>query len=125
IIARHIGREILTTSIGVMVAFLGLFAFFDFVNELDGIGEGGYGLIEAAGYVALLMPGRIYELLPVVVLIATLYALTTFARNSEITVMRASGLSTAGMLRILGAVGMVFVALTFVVGEYVAPPAER
>lgn len=125
IIARHIGREILGASVVVMMAFLGLFAFFDFVNELDDVGESGYGLMEAVSYVALLMPGRIYELLPMVVLIATLYVLTAFARNSEITVMRAAGLSIAGMVRILGMVGVVFVVATFVVGEYVTPPAER
>ena len=125
ILTRHIGREILVASASVMLAFLGLFAFFDFVNELDGVGRGDYGVWEALVFVVLILPGRIYELLPVVVLITTLYVLTTFARHSEITVMRASGLSIAGMLRILAAVGMLFVAATFVVGEYVAPPAER
>ena len=76
-------------------------------------------------YVLLLVPGRIYELMPIAVLIGSLYALTTLARNSEITVMRASGLSTAKALGLLGAIGSLFVALTFVFGEYVAPPSER
>ncbi len=40
--------------------------------------------------------------MPIVVLIGTLYALTMLAKNSEITVMRAAGMSTADMLRILG-----------------------
>ncbi len=40
------------------------------------------------------MPGRVYELFPIAVLIGTLYALTLLARHSEITVLRASGLST-------------------------------
>ncbi|MCA0187366.1 MAG: LPS export ABC transporter permease LptG, partial [Proteobacteria bacterium] len=65
------------------------------------------------------------ELLPIAVLIGTLYALTTLARHSEITVLRASGLSTRRFLLGLLSVGLVFVALTFVFGEYLAPPAER
>lgn len=122
---RYLAREIHAATAMVLAAFLGLFAFFDLVRELEDLGKGGYQLRHAIGYVALTVPGRIYELFPVAVLIGTLYALTQLARHSEITVLRASGLSTGRMLLSLGKIGAVFVALTFLVGEFVAPPAER
>jgi lipopolysaccharide export system permease protein len=125
LVVRHLAREIYGSTGMVLLAFLGLFGFFDFVNELDSIGKRGYELHQAFVYVLLLVPGRIYELLPIAVLIGTLYALTTLARHSELTVMRVSGLSTGRMLKILAGIASVFVALTFVMGEYVAPPAER
>lgn len=125
IVIRHLAREIYGATGMVLVAFLGLFGFFDFVNELDSIGKRGYELHQAVIYVLLLVPGRIYELLPIAVLIGTLYALTTLARHSELTVMRVSGLSTGRMLKILVGIGSGFVVLTFVMGEYIAPPAER
>lgn len=125
VLARYLAREVFSASAVVLIAFLGLFAFFDFINELDSVGRDGYALRHALVYVALIMPGRVYELMPIVVLIATLYALTALAKNSEITVMRAAGLSTAAMLRTLGGIGLVFVVMTFVFGEYIAPPAER
>lgn len=125
VLFRYITREIVAAFALVLLAFLGLFAFFDFVNELDDIGRGGYELHHALVYVGLLLPGRVYELMPIVVLIASLYALTALARHSEITVMRASGMSTLHLLGMLGMLGLVFVALTFVFGEYIAPPAER
>lgn len=125
LVARHLAREIYGATGIVLVAFLGLFAFFDFVNELDTIGKRGYELHQAAIYVLLLVPGRVYELLPIAVLIGALYALTTLARHSEITVLRVSGLSTRRLLRLLGGIGSIFVVLTFLIGEYVAPPAER
>ncbi|MBN8442557.1 MAG: LPS export ABC transporter permease LptG [Thauera sp.] len=124
VLFRHIAREIYGATAMVLVAFLGLFAFFDLINELEDVGKGGYQLHHALAYVAMLMPGRVYELMPVAVLIGALYALTALARQSEITVMRASGLSTAAMLRMLGLIGSAFVVLTFVFGEYIAPPAE-
>lgn len=124
VLFRHIAREIYGATATVLVAFLGLFAFFDLINELEDVGKGGYQLHHALAYVAMLMPGRVYELMPVAVLIGALYALTALARQSEITVMRASGLSTAAMLRMLGLIGSAFVVLTFVFGEYIAPPAE-
>ena len=125
ILARYLGREIIFSTLFVMLAFIGLFAFFDFVNELDSLGKRGYTAFYAFIYVLLIIPGRIYELMPIGVLIGTLYALTSLARHSEITVMRASGMSTWQFLKILGVVGSVFVAMTFIFGEYIAPPAER
>jgi len=122
---RYLSREIYAAVLLVLLAFLGLFAFFDLVNELDEVGKNGYMLYHAAIYVAMILPGRVYELMPIAVLIGTLYALTTFARHSEITVLRASGLSTTRFLFALLGIGSVFVALTFVFGEYLAPPAER
>jgi lipopolysaccharide export system permease protein len=124
-ITRYLAREILGSAAVVLLAFLGLFAFFDLVNELDAIGQDGYQLYHAVIYVAMILPGRVYELMPIVVLIGTLYALTMLAKNSEITVMRAAGMSTTDMLRVLGGIGLIFAAITFVFGEYLAPPAER
>lgn len=123
-LTRYLAREIYGATATVLVAFLALFAFFDFVNELESVGKDGYMLHHAMVYVAMILPGRVYELLPVAVLIGSLYALTTLARHSEITVMRASGMSTWKMLRALGLIGSAFVVLIFVFGEYIAPPAE-
>lgn len=121
---RYLGIEILAATALVLAAFLGLFAFFDLINELDDLGRGGYTLVGALVYVGLGLASRVYELLPIAVLIGTLYALSTLARHSEITVMRAAGMSNATLMRVLGLIGAVFVGLTFVMGEFVAPPAE-
>ena len=125
VLTRYLASQIYVATGGVLLAFLGLFGFFDLLNELDNVGRDGYQMHHALVYVLLLVPGRIYELMPIAVLIGSLYALTTLARNSEITVMRASGLSTAKALGLLVAIGSLFVILTFVFGEYVAPPSER
>ncbi|WP_068634993.1 LPS export ABC transporter permease LptG [Thauera butanivorans] len=124
ILFRYLAREIYSATALVLVAFLGLFAFFDFINELEDVGKGDYQIADAAVYVAMILPGRVYELFPVAVLIGTLYALATLARHSEITVMRASGMSNGALARMLALIGSVLVALTFLIGEYVGPPAE-
>lgn len=122
---RYLAREIFGAVALVMFAFLALFAFFDFVAELDDLGKGGYQIQNALLFVLLTLPGRIYELSPIAVLIGTLYALTNLSRHSEITVLRTSGLATGRLLGALTAIGAVFAALTFVIGEYVSPPSER
>lgn len=122
---RHLAREIHGATFLMLAAFLALFAFFDLIHEMEDVGRGGYELRHALGYVALTLPGRAYEILPIAVLIGSLYALTLLARHSEITVLRASGLSTGVLLGTLAKIGSVFVVLTFIIGEFVAPPAER
>lgn len=122
---RHIGREIISATVLVTLAFLALFAFFDLVYELGEVGRGGYQFQHALAYVALTLPGRAYEILPISVLIGTLYALTLLARHSEITVLRTSGLATTELLLSLMKIGSIFVLATILIGELAAPPAER
>lgn len=122
---RHLAREIHGSSLLVLTAFLGLFAFFDLIHEMESVGSAGYELHHALAYVALTLPGRAYEIMPIAVLIGSLYALTLLARHSEITVLRTSGLATSELLLALGKIGSVFVVLTFLIGEFVSPHTER
>lgn len=123
---RYLTREVSAGVLLVLVAFLSLFSFFDMINEVKNIGSSAsYQLHHAVIFVLLRLPGRVYELMPIAVLIGTLYALSTLARHSEITVLRASGLSTKNLLSCLLAVATVFALLTLLMGEIVAPPAER
>ncbi len=122
---RYLAREIYSASLLVLAAFVMLFAFFDLIHEFEDIGKGAYQFRHAVAFVLLSVPGRVYELFPIGVLIGTLYALTLLARHSEITVLRASGLSTRTFVGTLMKLGSVFVVMVFLVGEFVAPTAER
>jgi lipopolysaccharide export system permease protein len=124
-LSRYLRREIVLASLLVLLSFVALFAFFDFLGELEQVGRGSYQLKHALIYVLLTIPSRAYEIMPISVLIGGLYALTQLARHSELTVMRAAGVSTMRMLGSLMRVGLLFVVVTFVLGEYVAPPLER
>ncbi|MDA0275774.1 MAG: LPS export ABC transporter permease LptG [Proteobacteria bacterium] len=122
---RYLGRQIYGAVGFVLAGFLALFAFFDLIRELKDLGNGAYQLREIFTVVLLWLPGHAYELLPVAVLIGTLYVLAHLSSNSEYTVMRASGLSPARAGLVLAKVGVAFVALTFVIGEWVAPTTEE
>lgn len=121
---RYLARETLGAILLVLLAFLALFGFFDMVADLKNIGPR-YQFHNVVVDVLLHLPGRVYELIPVAVLIGTLYALSTLARHSEITVLRVSGLSTKSLLNVLFQVAAIFAVLVFLFGEFVAPPAER
>ena len=109
---RYVARQIYGVVGFVLLGFLALFAFFDLVGELSDLGEGNYQLRQVLGFVLLSMPTHAYELLPIAVLIGSLYALSQMAANSEFTVMRASGMSHLQAGAMLLRVGLVFAVLT-------------
>lgn len=125
IVKRYISSEILGATLLVFATLLSLFAFFDLIHELADLGKGNYRLSHVLVYVLLSVPGHVYELFPVAVLIGTLFALATLVANSEYTVMRVSGLSVSRSGWILLQIGALFALLTFTFGEFIAPPAER
>lgn len=122
---RYLIRELLAAVFLVLAALLGLFIFFDLITELTKVGKAGYQVGHALMFVAFSIPGHIYELIPLAALIGGLYALSTLARHSEITVLRASGLRTADMLLTLFKAAGLLALLTFIVGEVVVPASER
>src|SRR3954468_12176091 len=122
---RYFTREILVTSLFVLVALLLLFGFFDLIKELDDLGKGAYRLPAMLAYVALGMPANAYVLLPAAGLIGTLFALARMSENSEITVMRSSGLSMAQLAGPVAGAGVIVALVTLVTGELVAPHTEE
>lgn len=124
-LTRYIGRDVLASTLLIFLALIGLFTFFDLINEMRDVGRGNYGLTSALLFVALHIPSRIYELFPVAALIGTLFAISQFVANSEYTVMRASGASIVQVGWAVVRVGIPLAIATFLAGEYVAPPAER
>ena len=67
-LARYLASEIALCTGFTLLMLVGLFAFFDLLNEIDDIGKGGYRFIDALIYLTFTLPGTAYELLPVSVL---------------------------------------------------------
>ena len=124
-VRRLLYRDIVGAVAYVAIAFMSLFFFIDFVDELDEVGRGGYTLGHAALHALLLQPSRFYELVPIAVLIGAIYALSRMAQASEFTILRTGGLGPHRALMLLALLGLIFAALTFVVGDYVAPWSQR
>jgi len=124
---RLIYGEVLLAVSFVAISFLALFFFFDFVDELQNIGKNGngYELKHALSFVLLQVPSHLYELMPISVLIGTIFVMARFAQSSEFTILRTSGLGPDRALRTLLGLGLGFVLLTFMVGDYLSPLADR
>ena len=93
IIQGYIAKTILGSTGLVLLVLLGLYTFMDFISELEDIGKGQYQLTDVFSYLALSMPKRFYELLPVAALLGSVLGLGSLASQSELVVMRAAGIS--------------------------------
>jgi lipopolysaccharide export system permease protein len=124
ILHRYIAREVLS---GIGLVFLGLvllFAFFDLIHELNDLGRGNYTLGRMFVFVLLAMPAHAYELFPISALVGTLYGLSSLSQHSEISVMRAAGMSKIQLGVALGRVGLLLVGMSFLLGEWIMPISE-
>ena len=129
VLQRYFAVSILQAVAFVLVAFLALISFMDLTSELPDVGKDGYEIQHAFLYVLMLVPGHVYEVMPVAALIGTIYTMAQFASSSEFTIMRASSMSTQMAAAMLFKIGIVLVLITFVFGELItprtAPWAER
>jgi lipopolysaccharide export system permease protein len=124
IIRRYLFREIVGATLLTLLALLGLFAFFDLLNQLEDVGRGQYRMPAAFLYVLLTLPGHVYEVLPVAALVGALFALARLTAQSEYAVLRTSGVSMLRLAGTLAQIGLLFAAVTFVFGEFIAPASE-
>ena len=125
VLDRYIAKAVISGFIVSAFVMLSIFVFVDFVSQLNHVGTGDYGALQAAVYVFLRLPQRLYELSPSILLLGGIMSLGALAANSEIIVLRASGISTMRITRSVLQTGFVIAILVALLGEYVVPTSTR
>ena len=125
VLDRYIVRAILGAVLLVMAVLLVLGALFMFIDQQNDVGTGHYTALGAFWYTLLNLPQLAYELMPIIALIGSLLGLGSLARGSELTVIRATGVSVARLASIALLAGLILVLLEVVLGEFLAPPLEQ
>lgn len=121
---RYIGQSVFFAILSVLGIIVGLALLFAYVDQMSDLTDS-YGLGEAAWYVLLTAPRRVYDLLPMASLIGCLIGLGTLASNSELTIMRAAGVSIGRIVWAVMKPMLVLMACGVLIGEYVAPYSEN
>lgn len=125
LIDRYIGRTVAVNTVVVMLVLLALYFFTTLVNEMGDVGKAKYTTLDAIEYSVLMMPRLSYELFPLGALLGSMLGLGALASSSELTVIRAAGVSVWRIVLSVVKVGLVMMAVMMVLGEGVAPPAEE
>ena len=121
VLDRYIGRTVATGCLLACFVMLSIFAFVDFVSQLNNVGTGNYGVLQAMVFVLLRLPQRLYELSSSILLLGGIISLGALAANSELIVMRASGVTTMRITRSVLQTGLFIAILVALLGEFIVP----
>jgi lipopolysaccharide export system permease protein len=122
---RYLLRELLLPLFVVLSCFLLLWLVFDIVGVMDDFQQNHLQLADVVEYYLYKTPKILSEgLVPVALLIGTLYALTQHARHNELTAIRSAGISLWRMLVPYLFVGALFSLALFWLNEIALPDAN-
>ena len=121
---RYIGTSVFFAIMAVLGIIVSLALLFAYIDELSDI-TATYGLLDAAIWVLLTVPRRIYEMLPMAALIGCLIGLGNLASSSELTIMRAAGVSIRRIVWAVMKPMLVIMLAGVLIGEYLAPWSEN
>lgn len=123
-INRYVSRSITNAVLMVLLVVMALLLIAALVDEIDSL-RGNYTSREMLIYVALTMPGRLYEIMPFACLIGCLVGLGMLASTSELVVMRAAGISVGRIIWMVLKPLSWFILAGILLGEYVTPYTEQ
>ena len=122
---RYIGLAALRSIFLVASGMTALFSLLEFVDQLRDVGQGDYRVADALIYVLLTVPSRLLRLMPVSMLLGTLFALGNMSSDSELIAMQSVGISrsqiAASVLKIAVPIAIVLLLLA----EFVIPTGQR
>ena len=89
----HVARVVTATVLLVWTVLVGLDAVLAAADEVKNMGQGDYGFVSGLTYVAYSLPRRAYTMFPTAAVIGSLMGLGQLAATSELTALRALGVS--------------------------------
>ena len=120
---RYIASEIYRSTVAVTLVLVGLFMFFDMIDNLDNVNER-FTFGALIGLQILQIPTRLYDLLPIALLIGSIIALAGLAQRNELVVLRVSGVSSRNLLSMLWLATIPIMIFAFILSEGLTPYAE-
>lgn len=121
ILHRYVTKETAKLFFMILVSMLILFVAIDMVNKTDDLYAANTPLSDMVKYFSLKIPSLAVTICPIAVLLTVLISLGLFNRHSEITAMKASGISLGRACLPILATGLMASATVMAVNEYVIP----
>lgn len=125
ILNLYIGRTFLYYVSLICIILLTLFSVFELISQLDDVGNGSYQLHNAFYFVALTLPKRLLDIIPISTLLGGILALGIMADRGELVAMEASGISILRICNAAFATGMLLMLLSGILTEVVVPSTEQ
>ncbi len=120
LLRRYIASTVAASILMVLCVILGLDIIAAILEELGEL-KGNYDFPLALRFVLLSVPGSIFDYLPFAALVGCLAGLGTLANNSELVVIRSTGVSTSRIVWMVMRPTIAIMLAGMLISEYVAP----
>lgn len=124
-IDRYLMTRFIYSLVWSLLAFWAIFLIVDLVEHLDKFIDKGAPAKYVAMYYVYYSPYILILVIPIAVLLATLFSVGFLSRRNELLAMRAAGVSLFRIAMPLLFLGLVVAAVVMVAGETVYPRMER
>ena len=121
---RYITKTLLSFTLVVLVIWLGVYSFFNFISEMSSIGQLNYTSLEALRYIALQVPEVAYRHASPVILLGCVLGMGHLATTNQLLVFRISGMSIYKLTMCTIKTALIFVIAIIAIGEIFAPIAS-
>jgi len=118
---RYITKTLLTYTFVVLLVWLSIYSFFNFLAELNNVGSQSYTVLEAFKYVIFQMPEVAYNQASPIILLGCLLGMGHLATTSQLLIFNISGTSILKVTWLVIKSALFFVITIIVIGELIAP----
>ena len=122
---RYIRKILANFTLVVLVIWLGVYSFFNFLSEMGSIGQANYTTLEAFRYIALQIPEVAYKHASPVILLGCVLGMGHLATTNQLIVLRVSGMSIIRLTILTIKTALIFVIAVIAIGEIFAPIASE
>lgn len=118
---RYIAKTILSYTLVVMIVWLGIYSFFNFLSELNSVGNENYTILSAFQFIILQMPEVAYGQASALILLGCILGMGHLATTGQLLILRVSGVSVFRIIWLTIKNAMLFLFILILIGEIFAP----
>ena len=118
---RYIAKTLLTHTLIVLLVWISIYSFFNFLAELRSIGTANYTILDAFKFITLQMPKVAYEQASPVILLGCVLGMGHLATTGQLLILRIAGLSILKITWLTIKNALIFIFVIIVLGELIAP----
>ena len=122
---RYINKTLRNYTLVVLLIWLSIYSFFNFLGELNSIGQFDYTVLEAFKYIILQMPEVAYKQASPIILLGCVLGMGYLSTTNQLVVLQVSGNSVLKLTALTVRTALIFVFMIIAFGEYIAPIASE
>ena len=122
---RYIAKTLLSYTMIVLIVWISIYSFFNFLGELNNIGREGYTILSAFTYIVLKLPEVAYSQASPIILLGCILGMGHLASTGQLLIFRVSGSSILKITLLTLKNSLIFVLFFISIEEFIAPMSSN